>query len=493
MRNLLLVLACLGTVPALGAQVGAAPTQGPTLTLQEALAIARQNSPVYRTAQNAQRSADAQVRTAYGAFLPSLNTGFSGDYREGRQQIISGQAFGATNDQIGTGISANSNMQLSMANLNELRAQRAGAAAVEADIEAAEQNLRQQVTTQFIAARQAEARAILQDTLLTTTAAQLELARARLTVGSGTQLDVQRAEVNNGRQRVAALQARNQADIEVLRLYQAMGVEPVAGTRLTGPLDVALPDISVNDLLAQARRANPVIDAARRREEQAQRRVSAARSNYLPTLSLQGSIAGFTQRSMNTDILITQAQAGTLSSRASCIRSEEVRAALDLPNNLTQCEAIAWTPAMEQGIRDQQGRYPFDFTRSPYSFTASISLPIFDRFQREAGVQNATVQRRNAENTRRQEELRVSADVTSAYLTLTVNKQAVDLQDENSRTARIALSLAEERYRAGAINLVELIQARTDFETAETDRINAIFDFQRAFAQLEAAVGRPLR
>jgi outer membrane protein len=493
MRNLLLVLACLGTASVLGAQNTVAPAPGQVLTLSDALNIARQNNPGYRIAQNARRTADANVRNAYGAFLPNVNTSFSGDFREGRQQFFGGQGFGSTNDQLNTNGNLNANMQLSMGNVYTLRAQRAAADAVDADIAAAEQNLRQQVTNQFIAARQAEARAILQDTLVATTRAQLELARARLTVGSGTQLDVQRAEVANGQQRVAALTARNTAEIELLRLYQIMGVAPVASTRLTGELDVTLPSISIEALLDQAARSNPIIDAARQRERQAERSVSTARSAYLPSLNLSAGVSGFTQRFTNLDAFLAQQQAGVLSGRNNCIRSEEVRDAVGLPNNLAQCQLIAWTPEAEQAVRADQSRYPFDFTRQPYNLSASFSLPLFNGFRRESDVQQATVQRRNAENTLRQEELRVSTEVTSAYLTLTANKQAVDLQVENSATARTALLLAEERYRAGAINLVELIQARTDFERAETDRINAIFDFQRAFASLEAAIGRPLR
>lgn len=493
MRNLLLVLACLGTASVLGAQSASTPGQGPVLTLADALTLARQNNPGYLTAQNAQRTADAQLRAAYGAFLPGVNTNFSGSFREGRQEFFGGVGFGATNDQLNSSGSISAGLQLSMGAIYALRAQRASNAAVEADVSAAENNLRQQVTAQFITARQAEARAILQDTLLTTTRAQLELAQARLTVGSGNQLEVQRAEVANGQQRVAALNARNTADIEVLRLYQLMGVPAVAGTRLEGPLDVNLPSVALADLLDQAQRANPTIDAARRREQQATRGVSQARSAYLPSMSLNASVSGFTQRFTNTGLVIAQQQAGVESSRASCIRSEEVRDRVGLPNRLAQCQAIQWSPEAEQAVRDEQGRFPLDFTRQPYNLSASFSLPLFNGFRREADVQQATVQRRNAENTRRQEELRVTTEVSAAYLTLTANKQAVDLQEQNSRTARTALSLAEERYRAGAINLVELIQARTDFERAETDRINAIYDFQRAFAQLEAAVGRPLR
>lgn len=469
------------------------PSQTRSLTLNDALGIARINNPAYRTAQNARRTADANVRTASGAFLPNVNTNFSGDYREGRQQFFGGQGFGSTNDQLNTNGSISANVSFSMTAVNQLRAQRASAEAVEADIVAAEQNLRQQVTTQFVVARQAKARAALQDTLLATTRAQLDLARARLTVGSGTQLDVQRAEVANGQQRVAALTAHNQADIELLRLFQSMGIPAEAGTELVGALDVELPSQSVDELLEQARRANPIVDAARQRERQAARSVSAARSAYLPTLTLSSNVSGFTQRFTDINAFITQQQGALLSTRNSCIRTEEVRAAVGLSNALTQCQAIAWTPAAEQAIRDDQGRYPFDFTRNPYGVSATLSLPIFNGFRRESDLQTATVQRRNAENAVRQEELRVATDVTAAYLTLTASKQTVDLQEENARTARTALQLAEERYKAGAINLVELIQSRTDFERAATDRINAIFEFQRAFAVLEGAVGRPLR
>jgi outer membrane protein TolC len=57
----------------------------------------------------------------------------------------------------------------------------------------------------------------------------------------------------------------------------------------------------------------------------------------------------------------------------------------------------------------------------------------------------------------------------------------------------IVQSAETERYRVGAISIVDLVQARGDFERAETDRITAVYDVQRAFAALENAVGRPLR
>jgi outer membrane protein len=87
----------------------------------------------------------------------------------------------------------------------------------------------------------------------------------------------------------------------------------------------------------------------------------------------------------------------------------------------------------------------------------------------------------------------MTADVTSARVTLQAAFDAVELQTRNAATAREALQLAEERYRVGANTFVDLTTARGEYERAETDRIDAIYEFHRAYAALEAAVGRTLR
>lgn len=468
------------------------PSQGTVLSLADALTLARRNNPTLQNAVNARRTAAASVRAANGAFLPNLNTSFGGGYREGRQTFFQGQGFGSTNDQLSTDASASANLNISLGTVNDRRAAKAEQEATEADISAAEQRLRNDVTTQYLAALQQQARAALQDSLLATTALQLQLAQARLQVGSVTQLDVQRAEVADGQQRVAALNARNQAAIEIVRLFQQIGVAP----DLTVRLDTTLPPTPAIDLpqiLDNAQRSNPLLGALKAREESAKRGVASARSNYFPSLSLQAGVSAFTNRFTNTNQLIAQGQASATGARSSCIRSEEVRARVGLANNLAGCELISFTPAQEQAIRDSQGKYPFDFTRNPYSLSANFSLPVFNGFRREQQIEQAQVQRRNAENNVRAQELRVTADVTAAYLSFSTAQQTVGLQEQNVATARTALTLAQERYRVGAISIVDLVQARGDYERAETDRITAIYDVQRAFAALENAVGRPLR
>lgn len=469
-----------------------APAAGSVVTLADAIALARRNNPTYQNAVNARRTAAAQVRAANGALLPNVNTSFGTGYREGRQTFFQGQAFGSTNDQLSTDVSANASLNLSMATLNDRRGARASAEATEADIIASEQNVRNAVTNQYLTALQAQTRAALQDSLVATTAVQLQLARARLQVGSGTQLDVQRAEVADGQQRVAALNQRNQAAIEIIRLFQQIGISPVADVRLDTNLPAA-PTLDMSTILAQAKKSNPQIEALRARDEVSARSIASAKSSYFPSFSLSAGLSGFTNRYTNTGLLIDQAKASTASGKAGCISTQEVRAALGLTNSLAQCNAITFSSAQEQAIRDSQGKYPLDFTRNPYNISATFSLPIFNGFRREQQIEQAQVQRKNTQNDLRAQELRVAADVQAAFLTLTTAQQTVALQEQNVRTARTALSLAQERYRVGNASIVDLQQARGDYERAESDRISAVYDVQRAFAALEAAVGRPLR
>jgi len=108
-------------------------------------------------------------------------------------------------------------------------------------------------------------------------------------------------------------------------------------------------------------------------------------------------------------------------------------------------------------------------------------------------MQEATASRTDARYTVRRQELALTAEVTSAQVTLEAAYEAVGLQARNAATAREALQLAEERYRVGTNTFIDLTTARAEYERAETDRIDAVYEFHRAFAALEAAVGRTLR
>jgi outer membrane protein len=231
----------------------------------------------------------------------------------------------------------------------------------------------------------------------------------------------------------------------------------------------------------------------RAREQVAVAGVRSARGEYTPTLSFSASVGAFTQQQTNIDGAVAQAQAGALSARANCFTTDSLRVGAGMPSIATQCNAITFTPEQAAAIRANNDQFPFTFTRQPYNLSMGISLPLFDGLGRETRLQEANAARADAQYSVRRQELALTADVTSTYVSLQAAYKAVELQTRNAATAREALQLAEELYRVGSRTFVDLTTARAEYERAETDRIDAVYEFHRAYAALENAVGRTLR
>lgn len=464
-----------------------------TLTIDQAIDLARRNNPELQQTLNNRIGARAAVRSAYGALLPSADASLTALRQQGGQQIFSGTSLGARSDINQSTYQIGLSYRINSATLITPTLQRANRDAVEADITGAAENLRSNVYQQYLSVLQAEENADLQDSLTVASQQELILAQAREIVGSGTQLDVQRAEVALGLQRVQALKARNQVEIEKLRLFQLMGVSQPPNVKLVSQFTVTPVNLDLSRLIESARNGNPGIVALRSRAHVSDLNVRREKGEYSPTLSLATGIGGYTYGYANSNFPVQQAQAQLDAARTSCIRTEEVRAALNLSNQLAECNAMAFTGAQAQAIRDANSKFPFDFTRAPRSFSATLSLPLFDGFAREQRLQESMASRLDARYSVKSKELALTADVTAAYLTVQTAEKTVELQEENAVKAKQELKLVEDRYRIGATTFVDLTEARATYERAESDRINAVYDYHKAFAALESAVGHPLR
>jgi outer membrane protein len=341
-------------------------------------------------------------------------------------------------------------------------------------------------------ALQAQARAALQDTLLANAQAQLELNRARAQVGAGTSLDVLNAEVQLGQVRVAAIRERNNAEIAQLILFQGIGIPKPDGVRLVTTFPLSEPSLQLNELFDMARRANPSLLAARASETAANVNVSAARSAWLPSVSIGTGWSGFTNEATDLDPALASAAAQAAGARRSCLTSDSIRVGAGLAP-LGNCDRFAFTDADADALRAQNNQYPFNFQKQPFGYGITLSLPIFNGFQREQRIQDAASFRNDARYALRRQELQMTTDITTAQRNLLTQYEAVRAQEQTKAAADQAFQLAQERYRVGASNFLDVSTARTNFAQASTDLINAIFEFHKAYAALERAVGRPLR
>src|SRR2546423_8729396 len=320
MRKLLFISLVVGVVPA-SAQVPRQDSAAQALTIEQAIVLAQRNNPELQQIQNNRVGARAAVRSAYGALLPSADASLSMQRQQGGQQIFSGTSLGASSDVNQSNYQIGLSYRLNSATLVTPSLQRANRDAVEADITGATETLRSNVSQQYLSALQAEANADLQDSLVVASQQELILAQAREIVGSGTQLDVQRAEVALGLQKVQALKARNQVEIEKLRLFQLMGTPQPANVKLVSKFPVTPMNLNLQDLIQSAHRENPVVLALRSREHVADLNVRREKGEYSPTLTLSTGVGGYTYGYTHSSFPVQHAAAQLDAARSSCHRA----------------------------------------------------------------------------------------------------------------------------------------------------------------------------
>lgn len=466
------------------------PQRGATLSLEEAIAIAQRESPGFLISKNNLRTQDAQVRTAYGQLLPQSNASLSTRWQQGGTQYIQGVALsGGSTDAYQSSYSIGLNYNINAGLRYGMRAAKANRAATEADIARDAEALRAQVTADYITAVQNEATAAVMDTLVQTAAGQLELVNAKLEVGAGTIIEVRTAEVALGQAQVNALTAHNNAEIAKLRLFQTMGIPADMNVKLTTTFPVEQPKFSLDSVLEVARRVNPDLAARKERQHAAELNVGLAKSSYLPSLFLSTGYSAQAFGYVNSDYLAQREAANVAGAYRSCALQDSLRAGAGLP----RLDCGSPVPSEAQLAAARASNKPFSFTRAPYGVSVSLSLPIFNGFQREQQVEIARVQRDNAAYDLRARNLQLTTDVTQAYLNLVTAAKTVELQTQIAAKAAEELALNEASYRVGAKTFLDVNVARGTYEQTQIARVNAIYEYHKAFAALENAVGRPLR
>jgi outer membrane protein TolC len=126
---------------------------------------------------------------------------------------------------------------------------------------------------------------------------------------------------------------------------------------------------------------------------------------------------------------------------------------------------------------------------STYSAAASLHVPIF-----QGGETRAKVQQADAELHRREAELAdlkvgVTFEISAALLDLQTAGAAVEVAKSTSEFANQELQQAQDRFRAGVANTIELAQAQDAVAAAADAVISSVYAHNLAKAALARAMG----
>jgi outer membrane protein len=429
--HLILAGACATSVAAQQPDSVVASTM--QITLDEAIQRALDVQPAMVQARGDQRNAGAGQRSALGAFLPSVTTSASASRNNHSSFIPNTRDTLPPQYSYSGGLSVRLDLFDGFRRLTDLRAASATGNAAGAGVV----YQRFQVVLQT---KQAFYDAIAKEDLVRVAEAQVRRAQQQLDIsvqklhaGSATRSDSLRSVVDYGNARLALLQAQANLATSQATLGRQIGMDaPVRATS-----DSVLPTLpDTRSLRGSLLETAPQVLQADANARAARAKVWSARSQYWPSLTVGYS----------------NSRTGTGSPNLPLFN--------DYPETFIWSFGLSWT--------------------------------LFNGFQREQSQISASVARdvaaAKAADTRRQ----ANAQLTQQVAALGTSFLKIGITTDNVAAATEDLRVQQERYRVGAGTILDLLTSQASLTQAQTDLVQARFDYLIARAQLEALVGHDL-
>jgi outer membrane protein TolC len=415
-----------------------ARAQTPAVTLEEALRLAQRVAPGVVQAQGGVRNADAAVRSAKGAYLPSLNASSSGSrsYSEGPSRInsVTGEveSGNSATTNVSMGLNASVDLFTGFRRGADSRAARASRDAAEAGLTDAQFQTGLTVTGQFFDALAAQQLVRVREASVRRAEEQLNLAVAKLHVGSATRSDSLRSVVNLGSAQLALVSAESDVTGRQASLGRSIGYDGGVAAADDSAFYTFVAALDTAALQQEALQHSPTVQAAVANEGAARASLSSARAGYFPTLSLGGS--------------------------------------------------ASWNGTSS---RDYQ-------LFGQRAVSLGLSWPIFTRFQREQTIATRVSSLDAAEASAKDSRRQIQAALATQVAALDAARVKIDISRTSVAAATEDLRVVNERYRVGAATILDILNSQEALAQAEVDAITARFDYLKAKAQIEALIGRHL-
>lgn len=423
-----------------------------SLTLAEAVRIAKEHSPDLQKAENSASAAGVAARAGWAGFLPSIsaNMNVSGfrstavtatdNFGQPIESPVSKTFDGSYASQ---GLSVQIPIFDGLSTLNNAHAASAGRDAAVAGVDAQSVLLEANTKRAFFAAVLNDSLISVEEKLLQSQRDQLEATQRRFRNAGADQIDVLGARVAVAQQEQAVARQRGEADKALLTLRQTLGLGDTVAVTVHGGFPALFDPSSLDadSLVARAEAMSPTIEQSKASSSQAHALASAAHGQRWPSIF------------------------GTVGYSRSVNRNDY--------SALTE-----FNPKQNHGL----------------NFSIGVQVPIFSRFTTSERIATANANADNADENLRAARLQLDRDVRSALIDLVNAYQQVILADRAADLARQRLDLTRQKYELGSssITFIVLQQVVDQQANAERAAVSARSGFADALAQLEQQVGGPV-
>ncbi|MDD3927408.1 MAG: TolC family protein [bacterium] len=123
--------------------------------------------------------------------------------------------------------------------------------------------------------------------------------------------------------------------------------------------------------------------------------------------------------------------------------------------------------------------------------TGGITFDLFDGGSNRAAYNEEVANRSSAELRVAKVKKSVQSEVRQAYLNLTSAKERMAAGDLSLKAAQKNFEAQEGRYKQGLAVPLDLLNAQVEVVTAQSNAVQARYDYYTSVAQLEYAIGKP--
>jgi outer membrane protein len=413
------------------------------ITFDQAVQLALERNITVQRARNAMDLQETQIAAEKADFLPNLNasTGANRVYGLSFDQTT-GRTFTEASDGFSTSLSSSYQLYTGSERRSSLEQARRTLDANTHTYERTRQTVVFNVIQQYLQLILNREQIRIREEDLAAQQQQLTRIEEFVRVGSRAVADLYQQQATVASSELQLLDAQRQAQLSETRLIQVLQLDPFGQYEFAAPETAAVPtpqNYAMETLLRTAFSQRSDLKAQVAGIEASTLGIRAARANFLPSVSLQGS----------------------LSTRYS---SQQQRLAGLDANNQPLFER---TPFFSQ-IGDNRSQF----------LGLNVSVPIFNNRRNTASVERARVQYENSRLELENLQQTIAVEVRQAYLDYQSYTQRLRVAEVQLQAAQQALDVAQERYNVGASTLVELSQARASYVRAASDRAQAISQLQ---------------
>ena len=435
MKSIRLLLLCGAVAAIASAAPDAAQPVPERIDLPGALRYALENNFSIRQARERLNQTEGALLSARAGYLPSASAEAS--YQRTADQIT---APGYDNETWSGTASVNQTVFAGGAVMAGVRAARSARDAAQYELQAVTSTVLAGVRVGFYNVLRAQETIKVREQALALLEEELKNARNRYEAGAGAQFDVLRAEVALANGRPPLITARNDLKIGIEELRQLLGFTNGVGADLQkvptflGELTFGDEQFSLEKALDSARRNRAELQALAKGVSIADAGVTVARAGYLPKV---GVGAGW------------------------------------------QIVGTRSTPHFGESSRDG------------WFLGAQSSWAIFDGRATAGRVRSAKSQATQARLSLQEQELAIDVEVRRAFASW---QQAVELVTASGKVvdqAAEALRLSRARFDVGAATQLDVLQAQVALTEAGNNKVQALFAYNSAVAQLRKAMGEP--